>query len=196
MHTILWLFLFALLVPASALAQETVRFLATADCQYENGNSARREASHHSFDTMVAMLTDQPDVRGVLIAGDLTQNTRSDELNDYRVGIEAMSPFVYEGLGNHDVAEPNFSQRFACFFRLPSCVSSAALRSQVSDKERASPLTRKESPHYSWDWDDMHLVQLNVFPANAPAPQFPAIDPRRSATAGNRAGHCVRTPAR
>ena len=34
--------------------------------------------------------------------------------------------------------------------------------------------------HYSWDWDFLHLVQLNIFPGNEVAPGYSAPDPKGS----------------
>ena len=41
------------------------------------------------------------------------------------------------------------------------------LASFVRDRRRETVLTRNPVfplPHYSWDWDDVHFVQLNLFP--------------------------------
>jgi 3',5'-cyclic AMP phosphodiesterase CpdA len=162
--------------------QANMRFLATADCQYENGNDSRKDRSNKTFETMFSIFDREPDIRGMLIAGDLTQNSRKDEFQWYQNGIASHGKFIYEGLGNHDVAKPDFGQRLACAFGLGACVFPKTISNTVFERKRETSFATSRQPHYSWDWEQVHFVQLNVFPANKPAPQFPEISPQKSLT--------------
>ncbi len=154
-----------------------VRFLASADCQYINtlgqtgGYNAVANATHVKVKELVA---NNRQIRGVVYAGDLTQDTRPvDEFAWYTSSISGYSRFFYEGLGNHDTLIPDNFQWTACAagIRLSSCVAPAEIREYVRDKKRVTGKSHKSSHgHYSWDWHDVHFVQLNLFPGDSPAP--------------------------
>ncbi len=158
-----------------------VRFLATADPQYDNG-SPNAEANQ-TLSTMVNQLRSSgQQVRGILIAGDLTQNTRTkDEFSWYKNALSGYSRFVYDGLGNHDVVEPTIWQKAACDFGDSACVDPGALRADIADRKRSTVKTFGMGPHYSWDWQDVHFVQLNLYPGNGTvAEQFSQSSPDNS----------------
>jgi cytolysin (calcineurin-like family phosphatase) len=109
--------------------------------------------------------------RGVLVAGDLTDNGsgvsfdgKSSEthmfdgfVDDYPVeggtGIHIHYP-VYEGYGNHDVQKQT---------------GDAVLKGIASrNKNRGTPVNVSGNGlHYSWDWDDVHFVNINVYAGGA-----------------------------
>jgi hypothetical protein len=147
-------------------SERGIHFLATGDPQYHN-TSSENGTSDAVLGAMLGILRSDRSVRGLLIAGDLTQNARPlDEFADYKDRIRGMSRFVYDGMGNHDLTRPTWDQRLACDFGLDTCVDPAAIRRDIRSRKRSTSATRVGDPHYSWDWQDVHFVQLNLFPGN------------------------------
>jgi len=127
------------------------------------------------------------DVRGVLVAGDLTQNGQdgritpldSDELGrfeeDYGLtGVESeLSLPVYEGFGNHDFdpAEPGdwheLDWRF--YYDQDPTPSADRVAERNPDRVGLRTVAPGDDGHYSWDWDWLHLVNLNLCPADDPS---------------------------
>jgi hypothetical protein len=197
-------------------ASRNVHFLVTGDPQYDNSyNSndplpdlekyALKVTADTTLTSMMSMLTSDFSIRGLLVAGDLTMNTRpNDELVMYEDALGGYARFVFDGLGNHDVEQPTFDQQLACTdapgpieqYYNDGCVDPLALQSFVRNRKRATSLTLlgrrnydptqfdlRVTPHYSWDWHDVHFVQLNVFPGNYPttgASEGNGIDPMYS----------------
>ncbi|WP_257448678.1 galactose-binding domain-containing protein [Archangium lipolyticum] len=159
-----------------------VRFLITGDPQYKNGGDNSR--ADRTLASMINTLRYNSQVRGVVVAGDLTQNSRTrDEFSWYKDAISGYSRFVFDGLGNHDLIKPSVHQKTACDIAGPGgqhCVDPGAIQDDLHDRTRATVLTNRGNPHYSWDWHDVHVVQLNLFPANETAPQFPDYSPKGS----------------
>ncbi|WP_426751553.1 discoidin domain-containing protein [Myxococcus sp. Y35] len=159
-----------------------VRFLVTGDPQYQN--SGDNSTANQTLATMVNAISQNPQVRGMVVAGDLTQNTRPrDEFASYKRAISGMSRFVYDGIGNHDQHEATFAQQFAC--GLPSgmdstCVDRVEIQNDIHERKRSTVLTLRGNPHYSWDWHDIHFVQLNLFPGTEASPTRPEHSPKDS----------------
>jgi cytolysin (calcineurin-like family phosphatase)/predicted GH43/DUF377 family glycosyl hydrolase len=67
---------------------------------------------------------------------------------------------VYEGWGNHD-GPPQGKEKFG--FSLQ-----AELKKRNAIRKEKGRLTNlsENGLHYSWDWDDVHFVQLNLYPAD------------------------------
>jgi hypothetical protein len=106
--------------------------------------------------------------RGVLLLGDITAEGTPTQwaafTNDWGLNGERRLPFpVYEGYGNHDTLGT----------ALESFKARNPLRTGLSNLS-------SNGYHYSWDWDFLHLVCLNLFPGNEPAPNFSGLDPKRS----------------
>ena len=148
--------------------------------------------------------------RGVIIAGDLTQNGQAGRnplgewytedryafdlnqqygvavasprmaaelglfLRDYGLrGDDGLNLFklrwpVFEGYGNHDF---DVLERFAVLYQGQApAVDVVSVRNQIRSKW---PEMRRMAPgnagHYAWDWDGLHLVQLNLAGADMPA---------------------------
>lgn len=73
---------------------------------------------------------------------------------------------VYEGWGNHD-GPPAGKERFGFSMQ-------ARLKARNADR-RAKHLVSNVSAnglHYAWDWDGVHLVQLNIYPADRQNPKI------------------------
>ncbi len=159
-----------------------VRFLVTGDPQYQN--SADNSNADHTLSAMVNSIVYTPQIRGMVVAGDLTQNSRPrDEFTWYKNAISGMSRFVYDGIGNHDLIEGNYLQKYAC--GLPSgmdstCVNRTEIQDDLHGRKRSTVLTFRGNPHYSWDWHDIHFVQLNLFPGNDVSPTRPEFSPKDS----------------
>ncbi|MCP4867220.1 MAG: hypothetical protein GY898_00695 [Proteobacteria bacterium] len=127
------------------------------------------------------------DVRGVIIAGDLTQNGQdgriepldSDELGrfeaDYGLtGVESRLELpVYEGYGNHDFDpdEPGDWEAFdwRSYYDKDPTPSADRVSERSPDRLGLRTVAPGDDGHYSWDWDWLHLVQLNLCPADEPS---------------------------
>lgn len=99
---------------------------------------------------------------GVLVLGDLIDDGAVRELRDaqlafwlrdFGVNGEGKVRFpVYEGFGNHDLGPERIVQR------------------TIIERNRRRPGLTAVSPnglHYSWDWQGVHFVQLNLYPGDA-----------------------------
>jgi hypothetical protein len=148
-------------------ANRDVRFLATGDPQYWNSridggnNTGVNETADEVMKTVRDLKQSTKQIRGVIVAGDLTQNARDDEWGAYEDSMGTMDRFFFEGLGNHDVASTGSSSK------------PGDRRDYVGRKARNTWPTKRnydnggdEIPHYSWDWHDVHFVQLNLFPGD------------------------------
>ncbi len=110
-------------------------------------------------------------LRGVLLAGDLTESRTTNQwrafTNDLGLHGERLLPFpVYEGFANHDA--------YDVYGLVPEGVKA---------RNPLRPFIRNISSngyHYSFDWDFLHLVCLNVFPGNELDPGYIAPDPSNS----------------
>lgn len=102
---------------------------------------------------------------GVVVPGDLTSQGHAVNWSGFPNGKEWVSGFdqdyevngngllrypVYEGYGNHDIHSGNYAVLVGIYYR---------------NKVRSTPVNvSSEGLHYSWDWENVHLVQLNIFP--------------------------------
>ncbi|MFM1770268.1 MAG: hypothetical protein RJA22_2797 [Verrucomicrobiota bacterium] len=103
--------------------------------------------------------------RGVVLNGDLLDRGFekdaaghwSEWVRDYGLnGTDGRLAFpVYEGFGNHD-GGPTRS------------VTRAAIRERNRARVGLTAISAN-GLHYSWDWDHLHLVQLNLFGGDGPA---------------------------
>lgn len=127
-----------------------VRFLATADCQFDQKDPIWNDASGTVCSYMTQTLLADNRIRGILNAGDLTQNTSETEIDMYHGAIAGYGRFWFDGLGNHDYGPQGHADLYA----------------SVRDRMRNTPKARRSPvghPHYSWDWHDVHFVQLNLY---------------------------------
>jgi hypothetical protein len=82
--------------------------------------------------------------RGVLFLGDMTDSGLDDQWHEFQrifglTGLDGLLRFpVFEALGNHDLTGASHIAEYIT--------------------------ARHGSTHYSWDWDDVHLVCLGMHP--------------------------------
>jgi hypothetical protein len=113
------------------------------------------------------------DVRGIIMAGDITQNGRDGRVfsnNEYGEFIERYGLCgnkqvkypMYEGYGNHDFYEWN-----DIFYLIPGdhpVVDSVAIRNEY--RSNLTNVAPEMDGHYSWEWDNLHFIQLNLAPSD------------------------------
>jgi cytolysin (calcineurin-like family phosphatase) len=145
-----------------------VTFFVGSDCHYGLGNNA---ALNRGVIDRMNWLPGTPmppqagggtvgTPRGVVLNGDLLDKgfdktapaAWAEFVADYGLtGTDGRLAFpVYEGFGNHD-----------------GMTGKSVTRAGVRERNKTRPGLTAVSPngfHYSWDWGDVHLVQLNLFP--------------------------------
>lgn len=102
--------------------------------------------------------------RAVIMQGDLINDGAVKEkyptqwanyLADFGVNGEGRCKFpVFEGVGNHDVNED--------MFVFNQVKERNLIRKQLGYIQNVSP----NGYHYSWDWDGVHFVNVNLFPGD------------------------------
>jgi cytolysin (calcineurin-like family phosphatase) len=181
-------------VPASAepppvpAPPRDVTFISTSDCHYREENDPRGNHNTRNRDSVLEMnaISDRewPEKlgggkigvpRGVLVLGDviddgdLARDGRSVSEAQYRLfladfglgGGDGLLRYpVFEGWGNHD-GPPVGKEKHGFSFR-----KQLMARNQVRLSEGRILNLSTNGLHYSWDWDDVHFVQLNFYPAN------------------------------
>ncbi|MBU88380.1 MAG: hypothetical protein CL722_05285 [Chloroflexi bacterium] len=93
---------------------------------------------------------------GVVICGDLTENGKKESFVEFidHYGLNGNKKLlypVYEGFGNHDGNKNGY------------------VRNAIKIRNLQRKLLGTISPdslHYSWNWGDIHFVNLNSYPAN------------------------------
>lgn len=160
-----------------------VTFIAFGDSQHwdptNHQNDFQVEALNH-FNELLSWedagfeeLGEITDIRGIIMAGDITQNGRdgrvfsNDEYGEFvkRYGLcgnkEVKYP-MYEGYGNHD-----FFEWDNIFYRIPGdhpVVDSVAIRNEY--RTNLTNVAPGMDGHYSWEWDNLHFIQLNLAPSD------------------------------
>jgi 3',5'-cyclic AMP phosphodiesterase CpdA len=99
--------------------------------------------------------------RGVVVAGDTTERGSEEEwamfTRDYGLhGTARLVYPVYEGYGNHDGSSYVVDQ----------------MKSRTAQRAGLQRIS-SNGMHYSWDWDNLHLVHLNVSPGMTYRPYDP-----------------------
>jgi cytolysin (calcineurin-like family phosphatase) len=168
-----------LLLSSTAHAAPNFTFFFTADTHYgldlwydfEVRNRATIAAMNAlpgtSLPASLGGVVDVP--RGVLIGGDITDTAdtyvnfygihvgipvldRDGFNDDYAVDGSGLLKYpVYEGYGNHDVDNTDYS------YTLQGIRERNLVRPEVSH-------ISDDGLHYSWDWEGVHLVNLNIYP--------------------------------
>lgn len=91
---------------------------------------------------------------GVVMAGDLTTFGQAEELGAYRLlyepgtSADSIAYPVYHGLGNHDVNPDDLSNAQRMF-------------DYVGNRMVCGVSMDSASHSYSWDWNQVHIIQLN-----------------------------------
>jgi cytolysin (calcineurin-like family phosphatase) len=180
-----------LLVSALPVAARDVTFLSTSDSHYreeDNPKGHHNELNRASIEEM-NRITELawPDKlgggpiaapRGVLSLGDLiddgdhahrqdkSRNLTREQFALYLAdfGLDGtggrLKYPVFDGFGNHD--GPPMGREKNGFSTQAQLKARAAAR--LEKKLISSVCTN--GLHYSWDWDDVHFVQLNIYPAD------------------------------
>lgn len=172
-----------------------VTFLAFGDSQFGGGADNKNDLLVQALNVADAQLRWNPfgvdapvdRIRGVIIAGDLTQNGRDGRTfsdNEYGgftriyglTGNRILRFPVYEGYGNHDYFEWN-----NIGYRIPKAHPVA---DSVAVRNFCRPHLTNRAPglhgHYSWDWDNFHFVNVNLAASDVdPHHEVPGVrDPR------------------
>ncbi len=159
----------------------SVNFLAFGDSQFgiktdrdQDYNTLNVKALNEVFESKLAwpknfhLSGDINEIRGVLIAGDLTDHARLHEFDSFEkhYGLcggdgkqkGSLKYPVYEGYGNHDYRNyRNFDHKHKVIEQVGERTE---LRSDIITK------TAKNRAHYSWQWDNIHFVNVNVKPSD------------------------------
>ncbi len=173
----------------------SVKFLVTADPQYDIENFDPIDGLTRNSDNFFKIAEQklvQEGFRGLLIAGDLTHNARKEEFQRYQEMTKNILPYLYDGLGNHDfrqidevfdsTANANFGfESFLGEDFLGWDVGSLALFDYVRSHPRNTPINGSyPNIHYSWDWENIHFIHLNLYPSNEPRPKKTIQNPFKS----------------
>lgn len=171
-----------------------VTFIAFGDTQFGGGAEDKNDLHKIALNEADLQLDwssaglNEPvaNIRGVIMNGDITQNGRDGRLssgNEYggftRIyglcGNRDVKFPLFEGYGNHD-----FFEWSHIAYRIPKAhpvADSVSVRNEY--RVGLSNTAPGKDGHYSWDWDNVHFVQLNLTPSD--------IDP-------NHKVHGVRNP--
>ncbi len=173
-----WLVVLVLFVLSPAAARAGFTFFLTGDTHYgldlfydnEPHNKATIDAMNAlpgtPFPAALGGVVDVP--RGVLVAGDVTDTAdtpfnfygihvspaleRDGFNDDYAVdGSGRLQYPVYEGYGNHDVDNASYSYTLQ------------GIRERNLVRPGLTHLS-DNGLHYSWDWEGVHFVNLNIYP--------------------------------
>jgi cytolysin (calcineurin-like family phosphatase) len=169
-------FVILALIAAMAFGRD-VTFFVAADLHYGQDQAKNNERPNKDA---IAVMNNLPGTafpkadfgqvaapRGVLLVGDLTDSGTSINYDGKKLGVHLFDGFiddypvkdgtgeqvhfpVFEGYGNHDAEKQTGD----------AVLNGIALR----NKNRATPVNVSENGlHYSWDWDDVHFINLNVY---------------------------------
>lgn len=178
------LFGVALLGPAGAAPSDEagVTFIVTSDSHYVSSKNLKRlDRNKVTIERMNAILgTAWPEKlgggkvgapRGVLALGDLIDDgDKRDETPvqwrhfEKQFGLDGTDGLlkypVYEGWGNHD-GPPIGKEKFGFSVQ-------AKIKERNVARKKAGRLSNvsENGLHYSWDWDKVHFVQTNLYPAD------------------------------
>lgn len=165
--------------PNNALVPVTdfLSFAATADPQInKNPNHPRVAFQNDIARFLLTKLYNDSDYQGLIIAGDLTERTDKWEiLKLYNSVLDKeesdLAPILaqskqldrlYEGLGNHDMRKGT-----CCVGKdvADNCICERGLVDIISRGDRRDQKS-SQPPHYSWEWDGIRFIQLNLLPGD------------------------------
>jgi hypothetical protein len=169
-----------------------ITFIATSDCHYDAfENEDRNDRDRDTIREMNSITTVRwpeqlgnapiQDPRGVLVLGDVIddgdrilkgkhQTPRQWLLFQADFGLDGRDGLldypVYETWGNHDGPPVGKDKHGFSFQR--------QLKNRNHLRQEKGWLTGLSSNglHYSWDWDDIHFVQLGIYPADRQHPDI------------------------
>jgi len=175
-----------LVAARAAEPERDVTFLVTSDCHYKTGQAkAHNDRNRATIKQMNAIAEASwpeklggdpvPRPRGVLILGDVIDDG-DRMLEGKNISAEQFAAFVadfgldgtdgvakyrvFEGWGNHD-GPPAGAEKFGFSFQ-----SELKKRNALRKEKGWLAALSENGLHYSWDWDDVHFVHLNIYPAD------------------------------
>ncbi|MCC6142365.1 MAG: hypothetical protein IT368_01025 [Candidatus Hydrogenedentes bacterium] len=178
-----------------------VTFIAFGDCQMESGAPDRNELNARAINAVDQGLAwpkapfgfEAPvgHVRGVIMAGDICQHARDgrdgveDEIGDFMniyglCGNAALKFPIFEGYGNHDY----FVYRHLGYRLRRAHPGVEMVVARNPFRAGLANIAPADHGHYSWDWDKVHFVQVNLCPSDV-VPQTDVSgdrDPRMALT--------------
>jgi cytolysin (calcineurin-like family phosphatase) len=184
---VLLLLIVARPVAAGTPTTRNVTFITTSDCHYvePDRHNNRNDANRQTIQEMNNIIrSDWPQElgggridppRGVCVLGDCIddgdrsvagRNVSAQQYDLFRQdfgldGTDGRLAFaVFEGWGNHD-GPPIGHEKHGFSFR-----SQLVARNQLRLARHLIGHLSDNGLHYSWDWDDVHFVQLNLYPAD------------------------------
>lgn len=149
--------------------QQGVTFFAVANCHYkaDKADNAPQAAVIQQINSLPGIpypaefgpgTVDMP--RGIIVVGDLIEGFQDSAVkrqqwenwqSDFGVNGEGLIRFpVYEGFGNRDVGNGFLVQD----------------EIRERNRRRSGIHTDPTGLHYSWDWNNIHFVHLNLYPGN------------------------------
>lgn len=166
----------------SAYGEETLTFFATSDSHYEAIEKVERNDRNRVTIERMNSLPGQPwpeklgggpigTPRGVLALGDLIDDGDKNGQTDIEwkhfadhFGLDGSDGVlkypVFEGWGNHDgPPEKYIKQRV-------SVQSEIKKRNQARLEKKLISRVSENGLHYSWDWNGIHFIQANLYPAD------------------------------
>lgn len=156
---------------------QSLSFVAAADPQINTNTYHPRVGFQNDIAKyLLGKVYNDDSYKGLIIAGDLTEHTYKQEILDLYNSVlgnedtELNSIMergkeldrLYEGLGNHDMMKgtcctgENAGEKCVCQSDLTDIIGRSDRRDQL----------RSQPPHYSWEWEGIRFVQLNLLPAN------------------------------
>jgi len=188
---------------------QSLSFAAAADPQFSKNTANSRVSFQNDIARfLLAKLYKDENYKGLIIAGDLTENTYKWEILKFYNAIlpdeeDDLNPILnrkkdldrlYEGLGNHDMrkgtccvvsgANTELNETLNPSFSISSdvgagvdddCVCETGLTNIISRDGRQDQL-RSQAPHYSWEWDGIRFVQLNLLPGDEAETVWSGLD--------------------
>ncbi len=173
--------------------QTDVTFIAFGDTQFGKGPSNKNQLQIQVINDIENLLNwkavdpsldeSVSNIRGVIIAGDLTQTGVIDEYEDFintygLCGNRDLIYSVFEGYGNHDYYK--WIDLLSLSSKEHPAVDSVSIRNLY--RVGITNMAEGTNGHYSWEWDNVHFVMLNLCPSNAdPGHTFPGVNNPRMA---------------
>ena len=166
---------------ATVPVTDYLSFAAAADPQFNKSTrNARASFQNDIARFSLAKLYKDESYEGLIIAGDLTEHTYKWEIlrlynsmltseeNDLNRILERKDELdrLYEGLGNHDMRKGSCCENAGAGEGTDvNCICENGLTTIISRGDRQDQL-RSQPPHYSWEWNGIRFVQLNLLPGD------------------------------
>ncbi len=161
----------------SAPVTDFLSFAAAADPQINKNTANPRVGFQNDIARfLLGKVYNDDNYKGLIIAGDLTEHTYKWEIlkvynsllgseeTDLSSILERSKDLdrLYEGLGNHDM------RKGTCCADGDvggNCICESGLTDIIDRGDRQDQI-RSQPPHYSWEWNGIRFVQLNLMPGD------------------------------